>query len=667
MRGSLRPAETVLALVLAGWLAWLFALPPRPAVWLVFATGVAAGAALSWLLARRAGEPWRAFVSRTVDLHLLGAMLAYGLAVQWRDTHGITTDGVTYFAQLRSLLFDRDLQIEPEYHYLGQPTRPGYFVPIGPTPLWLPLYLLVWIVDAAGRALGFWPAPSEPVALGLTLPYVRAALLSSYLAGAAGLAAMLVHLRREFPHASALVTTAVLFGATPLYWYMVYEPSMTHAASFGLVTLLIVLSARWVPRHVTARRAALLGALAALAFLVRPQEALFVLFPGALIVAMPASWGERVRTALYLLRWAAAAALPLVALQLLHAWILSHDNQFALVGQEGGYLDPFHSRWLDTLFSSWHGFLSWTPIVYVAVAGTIFYFSRNRVWALTTLVLLFMMAWVNGSTADWAGGWSFGGRRFTSMLMLLAPGLAFAVEGVRRRPMLVIVPLAAAALWWNHLLMVQYTTGLLPKDAPVPFARLVRQQADLYTRAPYFYPFAFPANVWFAWRTGLPIDRYDLLAGEPLHAAFDLKFDSGVDRFLLDGWAPPTDDGEQCRWIDHPKAELLLPLDLPLDRPIAVEVRARARYTDPPKEATLAVSINDREIGAFKAPPAEPGVARFSIPPSRARVIWKAGYNRLTFETRELVPLAPGTSHATRAADRHSWPVAIYQIRIAPE
>ena len=36
------------------------------------------------------------------------------------------------------------------------------------------------------------------------------------------------------------------------------------------------------------------------------------------------------------------------------------------------------------------------------------------------------------------------------------------------------------------------------------------------TRPPYFYPFSFPANVWFAWREGLPVDRYDLLAGEPI-------------------------------------------------------------------------------------------------------------------------------------------------------
>src|SRR5690606_36747631 len=120
----------------------------------------------------------------------------------------------------------------------------------------------------------------------------------------------------------------------------------------------------------------------------------------------------------------------------------------------------------------------------------------------------------NGSTQDWAGGWSFGGRRSSSVLVMLAPGVALVIEFAVRRPLLVVAPLVAAALWWNHLLMVQYAAGMVPKDAPVPFAQIVRQQAELHTESPYFYPFAFPANVWFAWREGLPVGKYDVLSSE---------------------------------------------------------------------------------------------------------------------------------------------------------
>ena len=57
--------------------------------------------------------------------------------------HGITTDGVTYFAQLRSVVVDGDLDVTREFAHLGQPPRPNHVVPIGPTLIWTPLYLVV--------------------------------------------------------------------------------------------------------------------------------------------------------------------------------------------------------------------------------------------------------------------------------------------------------------------------------------------------------------------------------------------------------------------------------------------------------------------------------------------------------------------------------------------
>ena len=61
---------------------------------------------------------------------------------------------MTYFAQLRSVIFDRDLDVAAEFAYLGQPPRPNHVVPIGPVLLWLPLYLAVAVVDAVGSRAG---------------------------------------------------------------------------------------------------------------------------------------------------------------------------------------------------------------------------------------------------------------------------------------------------------------------------------------------------------------------------------------------------------------------------------------------------------------------------------------------------------------------------------
>ena len=329
-------------------------------------------------------------------------------------------------------------------------------------------------------------------ALGLGLPYVRAALISSFAIGSVGLMALLCHLRREFPRPVAFIAVLLTFAATPLYWYMVYEPSMTHAASFGFVALFVVAAARWIPTSATdsriptpdSRHALILGTLIGLAFLARSQESLFALYPGILAlsaVGVPRS--ERVRRAMRLALWAFLGALPWILLQLGHSYILFTRYEYDLLGQ-GGYFNPLQSRWIDTLFSSWHGFLSWTPVAYIAVIGTIAYLRREWRWALSALLILFITAWVNGATEDWAGGWSFGGRRFSSALAMLAPGLAVVIGFALRRPLVALAPLVVGALAVDA-----------PADGPVHRghaaqgrARQLRphrpQQAALHTRPP---------------------------------------------------------------------------------------------------------------------------------------------------------------------------------------
>ena len=220
------------------------------------------------------------------------------------------------------------------------------------------------------------------------------------------------------------------------------------------------------------------------------------------------------RAALPLAGWAFLGALPWILLQLGHSYVLFTRYDYHLLGQ-GGYLNPLHSRWIDTLFSSWHGFLSWTPVAYVAVIGTV-RLPAARV-ALGRV----------GAGHPVPHG--LGQRRHARLgrrLVVRRPTLhqragdagarAGAGDRVRAAPAAASRwrRCVAGAIWWNHLLMVQYTAGMLPKDEPVSFGRIVRQQAELQTRPPYWYPFAFPANVWFAWREGVPVDKYDVLSPE---------------------------------------------------------------------------------------------------------------------------------------------------------
>ncbi|MBP7775606.1 MAG: hypothetical protein KA371_00580 [Acidobacteria bacterium] len=672
----------MLAACIVLWLGLLLSLPPRPSLWLVAVSGLPLLALASWRVARRRGRPWRAFIDETADLHALALVLLYAVGILLRDTHGITTDGVTYFAQLRSLVFDRDLDVAQEFTVLGQPPRPNHVVPIGPTLLWAPLYLAVAAGDGLGRLLGLWRAPSDATTLGLTLPYIRAALLSSFALGAGGLMAVLLHLRSQFSKGVAFATVTLLFGATPLFWYMVYEPSMTHAASFGFAALFAVASVTWLTprgpatyefRHgpgpatsPTVGRSLVLGTLLGGAFAVRSQEVLFALLPALLVLGVAAPWPNRLQRAVRLAGWAFLGALPWLLLQALHSYVLFARYEYNLLGQ-GGYFHPLQSRWLDTLFSSWHGFFSWTPVAYVAALGTLAYLRREWRWATAAIVVLFLTAWVNGATEDWAAGWSFGGRRFSSVLVLLAPGLALVIEAVAKRPLLALAPMVGAALWWNHLLMVQYTSGMLPKDEPVAFSRLVRQQGDVATRAPYAYPFAFPANAWFAWRHDLPIDKYDVLAPVAIGPSFETRFDRSVEKFLLEGWEAPTgDEWGSAWWIRDTPATLTVPLALPPGR-VAITIRTRTRLDEPVVQAALALELNGTQVGQFAAGVPEPSTATLTVPGDVAARIVRIGFNHLSIRSLGISrvdpadPRPPGPLARRRDA---AWPVAVYDLSI---
>jgi len=601
--------------VALAWLAWLLTLPPRPSTWVIVGSGLPLLTLASWLQHLSSGQQWRTFVRNTADWHALGVVLLIALGVQFEDAHGVTTDGVIYFSQLRSVLFDRDLDVAAEFVFLGQPARPYHVVPIGPTVVWLPLYGAVALVDALGRSVGWWSAPAEPVGIGLTLPYVRAALVSSFALGASGLLLVHRYLRSEFGRGIALTTSLLVFGATPLVWYMVYEPSMTHAASFGFVAIFVAMAMRWTTPAITARQSIMLGALLGLAFIARPQEAVFALFPAVLLVTSGGTGRARVAATAKLAAWALVGAAPFLAAQAFHSSILFAREQLALVGNNG-YLDFWHSRWADTLWSSWHGFLSWTPVAYIALLGTVALIRRQWRWAAATLLIVFVMAWVNGSTSDWAAGWSFGGRRFTSCLVLLAPGLAVVVAFLVRRPMFPIALVAALAVVWNLLITRQYADGTLRVEQTTGFGTMVRQQAALVTRAPFVYPFAFPANAWFAWRTGLPIDSYDVLSPETPRAGIELPFDANVGKFLIDGWgARAADQWGELRWIDRARAELVLPLAAS-DVARTLEITARTRLVAPPVSTKLTIAIDGQSLGTLVPNADHPSSGTFVIAPS---------------------------------------------------
>jgi hypothetical protein len=157
--------------------------------------------------------------------------------------------------------------------------------------------------------------------------------------------------------------------------------------------------------------------------------------------------------------------------------------------------------------------------------------------------------------------------------------------------------------------MEEYRSGRLPRDGTVSFAAVTEGNVALMSRLVGSPP-AWPANWLFAWRHGLPPDRFDLVAGKRLGSAGDGSReidvgDLGTDTaLLLEGWSVRHPCGAAvCREVEG-QARLLAPLEKA--EPFAVSVLASG-------EGQLTVAVNGVTVGAQALTP-EPAPLLFLGP-----------------------------------------------------
>jgi hypothetical protein len=259
-----------------------------------------------------------------------------------------------------------------------------------------------------------------------------------------------------------------------------------------------------------------------------------------------------------------------------------------------------HPYLLNTFFSSRHGLLYWTPVLWAGFLGFVFLWKRDRFAAVALSVPVLAMSYVNACSGDWWAGGSFSNRRFDSVLPLLAVGLgaslAAMLEAVRRRPLRVAWAVGLVFVLWNQLLVVQYKERKIPADDTASFPAIAGYNAKLVGRY-VGTPWAWPANWVFARELDLAPARYDLAVGKYLFyrqnnlGGLVKVADGRADPALFAGeWSAPRACGDGlCREV-HGRARVLAPLDVPED----LRVTVRAAGT-----GTLTLAVNGQDVAAF--------------------------------------------------------------------
>jgi hypothetical protein len=380
------------------------------------------------------------------------------------DNHLVGSDGTRYYAITRSMVLDRDFDFSNDFGLLGVSARltpaglPESPYAIGTAILWIPFFLGAHLISLLLYGAGI-PVPLN----GVSDIYEASVCLGTIAYATTGFILTFSLARRALQTAITPTLWSVigLWWATPAIYYLVAEPSMSHGLSiFSVAVFLFV----WYPP--SANRSLWswmnIGIAAGLVGLVRWQDGLIALVP-----LMELLWWllrgriNPARAAEYL------AVFCLTMLLVLSPQFLMWKAVYGTVltiPQGNDFFSWANPQVLPTLFSTHHGLISWHPIFLLAFLGIFPLWKRNRVMALVTLFVCVAELYINSATTSWWAADAFGGRRFVSLIPLLAVPLAVLLSNTRRGWMETALLVLIA---WNGLCFAQYRLGFVSMSQPL--------------------------------------------------------------------------------------------------------------------------------------------------------------------------------------------------------
>jgi hypothetical protein len=437
---------------------------------------------------------------------------------------------VQYFSYLRSLWFDHDVSFENEYQYFydHQVARsPDFhqtfleletaahrrinYGTIGCAILWSPFYALG---DASARLMR---AAGRDVAVdGYSQPYLSAVAYGSACYGFAAIVLAIAAARRIIGGYAFSSGLAVWFG-TPLFFYMYVAPPFSHACSAFAVALFVTI---WlnVRRTWTVAGALALGAAGALMAMVREQDIFFVLGPAVDFgLALIKGQGTRDKGHGKIRDKVAAAFTGCVAFalcylpQLIAYQALNGRPRPSPLVTRKMYWHAPHA--LQVLADTEHGFLFWTPLALLALAGLILLTAAPERAAVATpkdegrrigacmLLMVALQVYVSGAVESWTVAGAFGQRRFVALTIFLVIGLAALRQWIHRDAMRIATRIAIViCIWWNLALIAEFGTSMMDRqklelrrnayDALVTLPRMAPQLMYRYftERASFYKP-----------------------------------------------------------------------------------------------------------------------------------------------------------------------------------
>ncbi len=414
-------------------------------------------------------------------------------------------DGVGYYAFIRAPLVEHRLDFTNDWRNantsftLGRVRVDGTIDPkqytstghldnhfsVGPAILWVPFLAPV---HAAMLILRQFGAPAK--ANGFSRPYIIAMALATAIYGFLGLLLSFRLARVYVEERWALLGAVGIWFASSLPVYMYFNPSWSHAHSVFVVAAFLWY---WHRTRQTRgwRQWAILGLISGLMLDVYYANIALLLFP--LLESLRSyrrEWKSAHRG--LALRWliignviyAVMTMLAFLPTLITKQIIFGHALDFGYGGEEIWTAPTF----LQVLFSSDHGLLTWTPIIILALAGLVLLYRFERELSVYSIAVFAAFLYVVACHADWDGLSSFGNRFFVSLTPLFVLGLSVAFSECAKRfqsaravsksrPAYVVVgAMTGLLIVWNLGFIFQWGNHLIPVRGPISWKQMASNQ-----------------------------------------------------------------------------------------------------------------------------------------------------------------------------------------------
>ncbi|MFW6086045.1 MAG: hypothetical protein ACODAG_02485 [Myxococcota bacterium] len=613
--------------------------------------------------------------SRAVVPAVFVALAAiYGAGQALAPGPSVQGDGYYTWLWARSLAYAGDLDLTDDYAQCGDPwglaargegSRPPNQWTIGSALLWTPF-----------AVIGRLTHPGDPGCRG---PVARFAMVGTIVAALLALWLAYRLTTRYVDRGPALLAVLGVGLASPLTHYTLYLPSYSHVpAAFGTALFLerwdATRGSRGLPRW------AGMGALLALAMLLRPQLAILALAP--LLEWIGTARDDLRRRDRRALGWLTLAGLVFTA-----AAVAGFAPQLALNrGMYGSFFDlpqgPHYMRWAHpgvagTLFGTTGGLLFWTPFLYLSVVGLILapFRRRTRVLGASLLLVCSITLYVNAAAWDWWGSMGFSNRRFVELSAPFVFGAALVLASVfrwaERRPRRAVAALLTIGVvcfaTWNFAAMAGVATGRIDGWREQPADRAwqdVFRELSTAVHERVGNPLAWPASIPFALRYDVHPKHWDVMQGM---AIFYVNYEDLAPRigeksvhfrkplhqaYLVEGFEVQRKRRRTHAVTSEPRARMLLPLFMGAVR--AVDVRWRADGKD---AARAVLTWNDTPVAQVDVRPRRWQRTRIALPAGVARtgvneLVWSVTDGSVAIDRITMVPaewLPPARRFGERA------------------